>query len=375
MSGPTSTPIRAAVTRGVGRPTSVETLHLASPGPDEVRVALSACAVCHSDLMYIDGGWATGFPLVLGHEAAGRIVETGPGVDDLAAGTKVVVSLIRSCGTCRACRRGHHVTCSGSFRLADHSPLTDGDGRPVAQGLNTGAFAEQVVVHRSQVVPLPDGVPARTAALLGCGVLTGAGAARNSSPVGPDDTVVVIGCGGVGLGTVQAARLAGADAIVAVDPVADKRSAALDVGATHAADPTTDDVAAAIQTATGGRLADQVFITTAAGAALDDAVDLLAPMGALVLVGMPADGVTTEFDPSLLAAANQRIVGSKMGTTRLDVDVPELLDHYLAGRLELDAMVSSTHPLDDIDAAFDEVRRGQVVRTVIVFDPDEEATP
>jgi len=370
---PGGTTVRAAVCRGVGEPQSIEHLVLAAPGPGEVRVRIDACAVCHSDLMYTDGGWATDFPLVMGHEAAGCILETGPAVADVAVGDQVVVSLVRSCGECPACRRGHHVTCSGEFALDRHSPLTDGTGSPVAQGLNTGAFAEQVVVHRSQVVPHPADVPSTSASLLACGVLTGAGAVHNTAQVQAGDVVVVVGCGGVGIGAIQGARLAGAEQIVAVDPLPDKRESALLLGASHAVDPVSGDVAAVLREATGGRLADHLFITTAAPSALDNAVELLAPMGALVLVGMPPDGIAFEVDPTMLAAANQRILGSKMGTVRLADDIPRLIDHYRAGDFELDALVTTTHSLEDIDLAFEEVRRGEVLRTVIL--PNGHASP
>ena len=375
--------IRAAVSRGIGIPTGIEDVHLAAPGPDEVRVEIEACAVCHSDLSYLDGTWATGFPLVLGHEAAGRVLEVGVGVGvdaelgadagrntgtetDLSVGDPVVISLIRTCGTCRACLRGHDVACTGEIALNTTSPLTAADGTALIQGLAVGAFAEQVVVHRSQVVALPDDVDPVAASLLGCGVLTGSGAVTNTARVSADDAVVVVGCGGVGIGAIQAARLAGAHPIVAVDPSADKREAALGFGATHAADPSTSDLAAVITEANNGHLADHLLVTTGAPAALDGAIDLLAPMGQLVIVGMAGDDVTIDVAPSWLAAANKSILGSKMGTARVAVDVPALIEHHRAGRLDLAGMVSTTHTLDDIDLAFDEVWRGDVVRTVVL---------
>ena len=377
--------IRAAVSRGVGIPTDIENVHLAAPGPGEVRVEVEACAVCHSDLSYLDGTWATDFPLVLGHEATGRILEIGvePEADDelidLSVGDPVVISLIRTCGNCRACLRGHDVACTGDIALNDTSPLTDAGGAPLIQGLAVGGFATQVVVDRSQVVPLPADVDLVAASLLGCGVLTGSGAVTNTAQVAAGDTVVVVGCGGVGIGAIQAARLAGAHPIVAVDPAVDKRDAALGFGATHTADPTADPtggstggghpgghLAAVITEATGGHLADHVLVTTGAPAALDGAIDLLAPMGQLVIVGMAGDDVTIDVAPSWLAAANKSILGSKMGTARVAVDVPALVDHHRAGRLDLAGMVSSTHTLDDIQDAFDEVWRGDVVRTVVL---------
>ncbi|MBR12734.1 MAG: zinc-binding dehydrogenase [Acidimicrobiaceae bacterium] len=374
--------IRAAVSRGVGLPPSIEDLHLAAPGPDEVRVEVTACAVCHSDLSYLDGTWATEFPLVLGHEAAGRVLELGdeptgdhPGgpAGNLAVGDPVVVTLVRTCGNCRACHRGHDVACTGDLALNDCSPLADADGNPIAQGLNVAGFAEQVVVHRSQVVRLPDDVDPLAASLLGCGVLTGSGAVTNTAGVAAGDAVVVVGCGGVGTGALQAARIVGADPIVAVDPSPDKRASALGFGATHAVDPVAEDVGAAITSATGGRLADHVLVTTGAPAALDGAIDLLAPMGNLVIVGMAGDDVTMEVAPSWLAAANKSILGSKMGTIRVADDVPALIGHHRDGRLDLQGMVSTTHGLDDIAEAFDEAWRGDVLRTVVL--PNGEPAP
>ena len=363
--------IRAAVSRGVGLPPSIEDLHLDAPGVGEVRVAVEACAVCHSDLSYVDGTWSTTFPLVLGHEAAGRIVQTGSDVDDLTDGDPVLVSLIRTCGECLACRRGHDVACSGEFTLSTCSPLSDADGNRIPQGLNVAGFATQVVVHRSQVTLLPDDVDLIEASLLGCGVLTGSGAVTNTAGVSHGDTVVVVGCGGVGISTIQAARIAGASPILAVDPVATKREAAKRFGATHVLDPTTADLAAAVTAATGGPLADHLFVTTGAPAALDGAIDLVAPMGNLVIVGMPADDFTIEVSPSWLAASNKSILGSKLGTSRLAVDVPALIDHHRSGRLDLAGMVTSTHPLADLAVAFHEVRSGEVLRTVIL--PNSQA--
>ncbi|HJL89241.1 MAG TPA: alcohol dehydrogenase catalytic domain-containing protein [Acidimicrobiales bacterium] len=366
MSGNGEVKVRAAVSRGVGMATSIKELLLAAPGADEVRVAIDACAVCHSDLMFLDGGWSIDFPVVLGHEAAGRVVELGEGVDNVAAGDRVVVSLIRACGNCRACQRGHDVACTGDLALLHRSPLSDLDGEPVTHGLGTAAFAEQVVVHCSQVAAFPDTVPPEAAALLGCGVLTGVGAVTNTAQVGAEDAVVVIGCGGVGLSVIQGARLAGADPIIAVDPLPTKQEAALGFGATHATGP--DGIAELLTKATGGRLADHVFVTTAAPGAFAGAADQLDRMGSLVLVGIPAEGVKINIDPGLLAVANQRILGSKMGTARLAEDVPRLVDQYLAGLLDLDSMVTSTHSLDDIDTAFAEARSGEAIRTVVVFD-------
>jgi Zn-dependent alcohol dehydrogenase len=260
------------------------------------------------------------------------------------------------------------VACTATFPLDEHSPLSSPDGRPVVHGLRCAAFAEQVVVHASQVVPIPAGVEPAPASLLACGVITGVGAVINTAGVEPGSTVVVVGCGGVGLNVVQGARLAGADVIVAVDMQAAKLELARRLGATHVADPSTDDVPAIVRDSSGGLMADYVFVATGARAALDGALSLVGSMGALVVVGMPPDGVTGTYDPGWLAGLNQRILGSKMGTSVIERDVPALLGRYRAGEIELDALISRTFALEQINEAIAEVRAGSALRNVIVFD-------
>lgn len=361
-----TTTVRAAVCRAFGEPLAIEELTLAAPGPGEVRVDVAASAICHSDISFIDGLWGGELPAVWGHEAVGRVVEVGDGVD-LALGSTVVVTLIRSCGECHFCRRGHTVACTESWPLDERSPLTDANGAPVHHGLRTAAFAEQVVVHASQCVVVPDDVSAASAALLACGVITGVGAVTNTAGLEPGSTAVVIGCGGVGLNVVQGAALAEASIVVAVDLEQTKLDLARSLGATHVANPATDDVVATVADATGGVMADYVFVAVGAKAAFDSATALASSMGAIVLVGMPASGVTTEIDPGTIAAMNQRILGSKMGTSVIADDIPELVTAYKAGRLELDRLVSSTVPLERINDAMDEVRSGAALRNVIVF--------
>jgi S-(hydroxymethyl)glutathione dehydrogenase/alcohol dehydrogenase len=361
--------VRAAVSRQFGKPLAIEELNLADPGPGEVRVVLDAVAICHSDVSYADGDWGGELPAVWGHEAAGRIVEVGPSVG-FALGQRVVVTLVRSCGECARCRRGAEVACAATFPLDRASALTDATGASIAQGMRTGAFAEQVVVHASQVVPIDTDIPATSAALLACGVITGVGAVLNTAQVAPGSTVVVIGCGGVGLNVVQGAALAKAATIVAADLQPAKLDLAIHLGATHAIDPSADDLAGFVSDLTNGDMADYVFIATGAPVALASAEHLVATMGAIVVVGMPATGVTGQFDPGTLAARNQRILGSKMGTSVIARDIPALIGRYHDGALELDGLVSRTFPLDEINEAMDEVRSGAALRNVIVFDHD-----
>jgi Zn-dependent alcohol dehydrogenase len=359
--------IRAAVCRAFGRPLSIETVSLAAPGPDEVRVRIGAVAICHSDVSYVDGEWGGDLPAVWGHEAAGTIVEVGDRVG-FEPGERVVVCLIRSCGECLRCQRGAEVACRTDFDLDHRSPLTDADGHPITHGMRTAAFAEEVVVHASQVVPVGDDIPLDAAALLACGVITGVGAVLNTADVEPGTTVVVLGCGGVGLNVVQGAALAGAATIVAVDLMATKRDLAVHLGATHAADPVEDDLVALVDELTDAMMADYVFVATGAPSALSGANSLVGTMGAIVIVGVPAPGVSGVFDPSALVGRNQRILGSKMGTSVIARDIPMLIQRYHDGELELDGLISQRFSLDQIDAAMNEVRSGAALRQVIVFD-------
>jgi Zn-dependent alcohol dehydrogenase len=360
--------MKAAVCRAFGAPLSVEELDLAPPRAGEVRVRLAACAICHSDIIYADGGWGGQLPAVYGHEAAGIVEEVGAGVTHLRQGDHAVVTLIRACGHCPACTRGAPVRCETVFPLDEQSPLTTrAGGEPIVHGLRTAAFAEQVVVEASQAVAIPDDVPLECAALLACGVLTGVGAVLNTAGVRPGESVAVIGTGGVGLNAVQGAALAGASPIVALDLSPAKRAAALRFGATHAIDPAAEDFAAQLRAANGGRLADWAFVTVGAKAAMEQATRLIGRGGAVVIVGMPASGVTASYDPGWLAADEQRILGSKMGSARLPVDIPHLIAAYRQGRLKLEELITVRYPLERINEAIAAVKRGEALRNVIVF--------
>lgn len=360
--------IRAAVCRVHGEPLSMETVLLRGPGPGEVRVDVSAVAICHSDILYMDGGWGGELPAVFGHEAAGIVAEVGDGVNGVAVGDNVVVTLIRSCGECRACVGGNPATCQVSFPLDDVSPLRTSDGTRIGHGLRTAAFAEQVVVHQSQLAVVSERLGAVAGSLLACGVITGYGAVTNTADVHEGDAVVIIGAGGVGLNVIQGARAAGANPIIVSDPATSKHAFAQELGATNTVDPSAESLADRVAEITGGAMADHVFVAVGSARAIDGSAELLARNGSLVLVGIPASGVTTTIDPVTLASSNQRILGSKMGGARVDHDVPHLAGEYLAGRLELDGLVSGTFPLEAINEAVDEVRRGGVNRNVIVFD-------
>ncbi len=357
--------MRAAVCRAFGEPLVVEDLRLDPVGPDEVRVGVAACAICHSDIHYADGSWAGELPAVYGHEAAGTVVEIGDEVSDVSVGDRVAVSLIRSCGACVQCGRGYEVFCQ-----ADLGPLAPrlrtADGEVVEAGLRCGAFAEEATVHSSQVAPLPDELAWLAAALLGCGVITGIGAVLNTSTVDENSTVAVVGLGGVGLNAVQGAALAGASVVLAIDVQDHKLQSARRFGATHAASA-SDDVAAAARDATGDQGVTHAFVTVGSADAIRSALELVVPGGELVIVGMPAAGSRLEIDPLELADTGRRIVGSKMGSARLRSDIERIVGWHRQGEVKLDELVSGVYPLEEINEAIAEVKRGEAIRNVIAM--------
>ncbi len=359
--------MKAAVCYEFGKPLVVEELHLDPPQAGEVRVKLSACAICHSDIHYMDGAWGGRLPAVYGHEAAGVVVALGDGVADLTAGDHVVVTLLRACGRCFYCQQGEQAQCEATFPIDRQGRLRKADGTEVLQGLRTGAFAEEVVVHHSQVAPLPESVPLASASLLACGVITGLGAVVNTARVPPGASVVVVGAGGVGLNSIQGAALSGARTIVAVDVVESKLGAAREFGATHGINAADKDVQARVRELTDGRGADFVFVTVGAPAAIESAIGLMRRAGTTVIVGMPASGVRTALETVDFADAGQRVIGSKMGSTRLALDMPRLVSLYQQGRLKLDELITATYPLERINEAIDEVRRGEALRNVVLF--------
>ncbi len=359
--------MKAAVCHEFGKPLVVQEIEIASPQAGEIKVKLAACAICHSDILYMDGAWGGVLPAVYGHEAAGVVEEVGPGVTGFDSGDHVVVTLIRSCGCCHFCSQGQPVMCETTFRLDEDGPLRSKDGDTIHQGLRTGAFAERVVVDASQVVRVPEDLPLDSASLLACGVITGLGAVVNTAEVRPGSTVAVVGTGGVGLNSVQGAVLGGARTVIAIDLSDDKLAASKSFGATDTVNPAKEDAAQAVRALSEGRGADYVFVTVGAKAAIEQGFGLLCRGGTLVIVGMPASGVTAAFDPATFANEGQRVLGSKMGSARLQVDVPKLVDLYRQGRLKLDELISGRYPLEEINEAVASARRGEALRNVILF--------
>jgi len=360
--------MKAAVCREFGKPLVIEEAIVSEPGLQDVRVRLKACSICHSDISFADGIWGGNLPAVYGHEGAGVVEGVGDKVSQFSVGDHVIVTLIRHCGGCHYCAEDAEVLCEGEFDLTNQTPIESSSGEALEQAMNCGAFAEEVVVHQSQLQLAPKDMPFDIASLLACGVITGYGAVAHASALREGQHAVVIGCGGVGLNSLQAAKLKKAASVIAMDLDADKRELALSFGATHSLDPTSSDVAEKVMQITDGRGADYVFVTVGAKTAIDSAQNYITKNGTIVIVGMPGSGTRGDYDPGTLAAWGQKIIGTKMGNSVVAVDIPQLLELYAKGEYKLDELISGRFKLEDINQAMDEVRTGKAIKNVIVFD-------
>lgn len=359
--------MKAAVCRSFGQPLEIEELSIAEPGVGEIKVRLAACAICHSDVTLAEGGWGGALPAVYGHEASGVVDSIGPDVAGIEPGDHVVVTLIRSCGSCHYCSHDIETQCDASFHLDAHSPLSGSGGEAVSQGLNTGAFAEQVVVEQSQVCVIPKDIPLDAASILACGVLTGFGAVTNTAAIEPGSQVAVLGCGGVGINSIQGAVHCGASRIIALDLLDEKLALARQFGATHTVNSTDQNARQQVIELSEGRGVDYLFVTVGAKSAIEQSLGMLARAGTAVIVGMPASGVLAQYDPGEFAAAGQRLIGSKMGSASVRRDIPQLVKLYRAGTLKLDELISGRYALEDINDAIASVQRGEALRNVVVF--------
>jgi S-(hydroxymethyl)glutathione dehydrogenase/alcohol dehydrogenase len=368
------TTIRAAVLHepGVVR---VEDVELDPPGPGEVLVRLAAAGVCHSDLHLADGALGEGrWPMVLGHEGAGVVEQVGDGVRHVAPGDEVVLCWVPSCRACEPCRAGRPTLCALVARHSLSGTLPDGttrlrlpDGTPLQHGLMTACFAERAVVPAAGAIPLPGGLPLWQAALLGCGVMTGFGAVRNVARVGPGESVVVIGVGGVGLHVLTAAKRAGAQPIVAVDRDPAKLERALARGADAAVDTTREErPVRALRTLTDGG-AHHAFEVVGLPETMLLAWKALRPGGTAVVIGIAGTGAEVAL-PALELASEKGIRGSFYGSGDPAADLPELARLAAGGELELEGVVTCVDSLDGVGAALERLRRGEGVRTVLVLD-------
>ncbi|MEP1442034.1 MAG: zinc-binding dehydrogenase [Hyphomicrobiales bacterium] len=358
--------IKAAVARQAGEPLSIEMINLREPLSGEVEVTLKASSICHSDISFVDGIWGDNYPAVYGHEAAGTVTSLGDGVHNIKMGDNVMVSLIRSCGTCACCSSGTPVACSTASR--HETPITADDGSQIVQGMSCGAFAERVVVDQSQLAVLPVDMKMDAASVLACGVITGVGAVINTAELRAGDNVVVIGCGGVGLNAIQGARIAGAARIIAVDMVVDKEQDALEFGATDFVLASDGNPWEKVREITKGKMADAVLVTVGNVPVYESAPNYLNFTGKIIMVGMPSVGAMAHYEPVNFAAANQSMRGSKMGDVVLARDIPWMIDLYQQGRLKLDELVSRHWTLEQINEAIADTKSGTARRNVIIFD-------
>ena len=364
--------VRAAVVREIDQLT-IETVELAAPQANEVLVRIQAAGVCHSDLHTYKGELRTVPPVVLGHEGAGIVAAVGPGVTDLAPGDHVLVNWLPSCLHCPTCLAGRPTLCERFPATTFQSLMPDGtsrirtlDGLVLKPYLSSATMADHAVIHRDGIVPVPAGVPFDVAAVIGCAVLTGIGAVLNTAQVEPGASAAVIGCGGVGLSAIQGCKLAGCSPIIAVDVIESKLAFARELGATHTINAaTTDPVRAAREVTRLGP--DYAFDSVGATATINQALQMVRPGGTATVMGLHGTKVEAAISPAVLILANKRLLGCFAGSSRPLVDLPKLLDLYLAGRLDLDKLISKHYALDELPQAFDDMTSGAVARGVITF--------
>ncbi len=358
--------VRAVVARAVKEPVSVEVIDVPDPGPGEALVRVQACGVCHTDLHYREGGINDDFPFLLGHEAAGVVESVGDGVTGVEAGDFVVIAWRAPCGSCRSCLRGRPWYCFAS-RNAEQ-PMTLADGTPLSPALGIGAFAEKTLVAAGQCTKVDPEARAAAVGLLGCGVMAGLGAAINTGSVTRGTSVAVIGCGGVGVAAVAGSALAGASPIIAVDIDVKKLEAATRMGATHTVDSSATDPVAAIQELTGGFGADVVIEAVGRPETWEQAFYARDLAGTLVLVGVPTPDMRIPDIPLLdVFGRGGALKSSWYGDCLPSRDFPMLVDLYLQGRLDLDAFVTEEIGLGDVEAAFDGMHGGDVLRSVVII--------
>lgn len=357
-------PTRAVVVRATDAPMAVETVNLRAPGPGEVRVRVEAASLCHSDLSLATGVMRQPLPAVLGHEAAGTVVELGADVTGLAVGDPVLLLWNPPCRDCWFCAHDQPHLCEHAMDRVTEAYATDADDTPVYPGLSTAAFAEQTVLPAAACHRLPDDIPLDLAALLGCAVTTGVGAVRQTARVRAGESVVVVGLGGVGLAAVQGARIARAAPIIAVDPVPEKLALASRLGATHtlAAGP---DLPKEVRGLTEGRGADHVFDCVGIAKTIKPSWKAARRGGTLTLVGIGGKTELVEFNSLELFNFARTILPCVNGSLDAERDMPEYFDQVRAGRLDLGALVSREVGLDGIAAGFDDMAAGRVARILV----------
>ncbi|GGV29933.1 S-(hydroxymethyl)mycothiol dehydrogenase [Streptomyces spectabilis] len=357
--------VRGVIARAKGEPVRIETITVPDPGPGEAVVKVQACGVCHTDLHYREGGINDEFPFLLGHEAAGVVESVGDGVSEVAPGDFVILNWRAVCGQCRACRRGRSQYCFNTHNA--RQKMTLADGTELAPALGIGAFAEKTLVAAGQCTKVDPAASPAAAGLLGCGVMAGLGAAINTGGVTRGDSVAVIGCGGVGNAAVVGARLAGAAKIIAVDIDDRKLETARGLGATHSVNSRSTDPVEAVRELTGGFGADVVIDAVGRPETYEQAFYARDLAGTVVLVGVPTPEMRLDLPLLDVFGRGGALKSSWYGDCLPARDFPMLIDLYRQGRLDLDAFVTETIALDEVEKAFERMHHGDVLRSVVVF--------
>jgi len=364
---------RAVICRSLNQPVVVETIDVAPPKAGEVMIELSACGVCHSDLSATNGTIPFPPPLILGHEGAGTVIETGPGVSEFAVGDHVLSSFVTMCGICHYCTIGRPALCDVGAKTLYTLPTgdlrtTDQSGAPLNIFSGCGVMAEYATLSTRSLIRIPQDAPMQQAALVGCGVMTGFCAATNTARVEPGATVAVFGCGGVGLSVIQGAAVSGAGMIMAVDIDDFKLGLARDMGATHVFNSTGEEnVVRALKKLTGGGV-DHAFECVGSGALVAAAYGVLRKGGKAIVVGVAPPKDMTTIRTASLTFEEKTLTGSYFGSARPREDAPRILALYKAGKLKLDELITRRYSIDEAPQAFADLERGRNARGVIVFD-------
>ncbi|MBW0149728.1 MAG: Zn-dependent alcohol dehydrogenase [Phenylobacterium sp.] len=363
--------MKAAVLREVGKPLQIEDVQINKPGPHEVLIRTVAAGLCHSDLHFMEGSYPHPLPAVLGHESAGIVEQVGSEVRTVKVGDHVITCLSAYCGHCESCLTGHLSLCVSpdTKRGADEEPRLTTAAGPMIQFLNLSSFAEYMLIHEHACVAIRKDMPLDRAALIGCSVMTGVGAAMHTSSVRPGETVAVIGCGGVGLSAINGAAIAGAGRIIAIDTVAAKGNLAMEFGATDFIDASqTDAVKEVLEMTKGG--VHHAFEAIGLSKTAEQAFNMLRRGGTANIIGMIPVGQSI----TLMGAAflgEKKLQGSMMGSNRFPIDMPRLVDFYMNGKLKLDQMISQRIKLEQVNEGFADMKRGELARSVIMFTSNE----
>ncbi|MEY2567417.1 MAG: hypothetical protein QOE35_1946 [Actinomycetota bacterium] len=367
--------VKAAVMTGIDQPLEIrEDIEVEAPRAGEIKIRMGASGVCHSDLSMQNGTMMAAAPIVLGHEGAGIVEEVGEGVTDLKPGDHIIVSWVPQCGDCFFCNRDQGYLCEGANAALATGGLLDGttrftsQGAPLFQMAASGTFSEVSIIPASGAVKIPDDLDMKIAALIGCGVLTGTGAAMNTANIRKGDTVAVVGCGGVGLNVIQGARIAGAGEIIAIDMNETKLQMAKEFGATATINASQSDAVSQVMEMTGQRGADVAFEVIGLQQTIDQTITMTRRGGQAILVGVPKmDAMVTLPAFFGVVLAEKTIKGCWYGSSNVQKDVPKLIELYKKGDLKLDELISRTISLDQVNEAFDAMKTGEVARTVIEY--------